>query len=387
MVVDKLPYASCELLSITFWDKWKADETDNRYFVEPDVFMRYYDFDIIVEAKRYNEKQQYWRQMISQIQAYNNQYGDENKQLFYIKLGGLHHLKDEPNYVKDKKNIVICKTDWTRLLDSISTYLEKVKNNANLRSASHIRILEDCVNGFAMHQFYKKKWLSELKLSKDTNHQILKNNLAMEDNKNTLLEIRKAYRLLFDFQDRILDLMGFIGNSYNRKYLGGYPKFSDEVHQKGKGKLSNWAWDWLSMYFYLFHFGTEKVGEDEITFGVFLMADDGYFRARQSNSGLSRTKVDNFAKIEESETKLLFVIGKNYWQREGLFGEDWQKAEFTLGKEGRWPDNQEKDKFMLFKSYDLADFFTQDEAVKQLSDFSKYCSENNVNFKLAERLR
>ena len=206
----------------------------------------------------------------------------------------------------------------------------------------------------------------------------------MDSNKNALYEVRKAYRLLFDFQDRILDLMGFIGNSYNRKYLGGYPKFSDEVHQKGKGKLSNWAWDWLSMYFYLFHFGTEKVSEDEITFGVFLMADDGYFRARQSTKDLGKKEVDNFYEIENSETKLIFVVGKNHWQREGLFGDDWQKTEFTLGKEGRWPDNQETDNFMLFKAYDLAQFFTQDEANKQLRDFAKYCNQNGVSLEFKE---
>lgn len=175
LVADKLPYASGELLSITFWDKWDANETTNSSFVEPDVFMRFHEFDIIIEAKRYNEKQQYWHQMISQIQAYSNEYEDDNKQLFYIKLGGLHHLKDEPDYVKDNKNVIICKTDWTRLLDSISNYLEKVKNNDSLMSASHIRILEDCINGFAIHQFYKKKWLAELKAHSINNHKILKN--------------------------------------------------------------------------------------------------------------------------------------------------------------------------------------------------------------------
>lgn len=167
---DRLPSVSGELVGISFWDKWGAADTGNTNYVEPDVFLQFAEFDIIIEAKRWDLRQQYDKQLKNQIIAYNNEFLDIDKKLYYIKLGGLHSKENEPNYRHIDSEVVICKTDWTRLLDSISEYLGKIKSNDNLVSGSHIRILEDCIHGFALHQYYKKKWLSQLKTSGQINH-------------------------------------------------------------------------------------------------------------------------------------------------------------------------------------------------------------------------
>jgi hypothetical protein len=157
---DKLPIAAGDLLSISFWDKWKAkDNTTNSNFVEPDVFLRFNEFDVIIEAKRHDEKQHSGTQMENEIQAYYNEYNDEGKVLYFIQLGGLHHRNDELDFILNDKTIVICKTNWTKLLEQIVAENNKIKNSGLTILSAYNRILEDSINGFALHQYYKKRWL------------------------------------------------------------------------------------------------------------------------------------------------------------------------------------------------------------------------------------
>lgn len=159
---DKLPIASGNLLSISFWDKWESKDTTNSNFVEPDIFLRFNEFDVIIEAKRFDEKQQSVTQMKNEIQAYYNEFQEDEKALYFIQLGGLHHRNDEPNFPFKNKTIVICKTNWTRLLEEIVNENNKLKEKTSSIEFAYSRILEDSINGFALHQYYKKRWLKNL---------------------------------------------------------------------------------------------------------------------------------------------------------------------------------------------------------------------------------
>ena len=41
--------------SIEFWPHWNAKDSTNANYVEPDVFIRTQNTDVIIEAKRYDE--------------------------------------------------------------------------------------------------------------------------------------------------------------------------------------------------------------------------------------------------------------------------------------------------------------------------------------------
>ncbi|GEC80227.1 hypothetical protein [Flavobacterium aquatile] len=191
---------------------------------------------------------------------------------------------------------------------------------------------------------------------------------------NTLQEVRKAYRLLFDYQTRVLDLIGFIGSSFNYAYNGGYPKFSNASPNNGRGRLNSWAWDWLNMYFYEFNFVTK----DKIAFAVFLVNDTGYFQ-KNKETKISKTKVSAYDSVENSKTKLIFVVGKNTWDGWGV---NWDQENFILESEGQ---KISEDKAMLFKSYLLNDFFDEESAIEKLKDFENYCKKYDVNFKYKEK--
>ncbi|AIY12558.1 hypothetical protein [Cellulophaga baltica] len=185
---------------------------------------------------------------------------------------------------------------------------------------------------------------------------------------NPLLEVRKAYRLLFDYQSRILDLMKFIEQTYNIPFFKGYPKFSG----RGSNNLTNSSWDWLNMYYYAFHYSSElKKPEPKIYLSVFLLNDSGFFQAKVKDKNISKFNLSKYDKPENSKTKLIFAAGKDKWTW-------WEKIKingilFTLQEEGKSEDNH-----MVWKSYDLELFFTENQALIQLQDFSKFCTENDI---------
>jgi hypothetical protein len=191
---------------------------------------------------------------------------------------------------------------------------------------------------------------------------------------NPLLEVRKAYRLLYDYQARILDLMTFIGQSYNLPFQKGYPKFNNG----GKNNLKSSSWNWLEMYYYSFHFNNEaNIAEENLYLSVFLLNDTGYFDKKLDNKDIYRSDVQNFVEAEDSKSKLIFVAGKKDWvwsEKIDMLGTD-----FTTNVKG-----QSENGNMIWKSYDVENFFTEENSLLQLKDFEKHCEANNIPLKLKE---
>jgi hypothetical protein len=163
MYQNKLPKLSGELLSIEYWPKWIATDTVNSRFVEPDVFLRFEDFDLLIEAKRQNLGGQSKTQFKNETQAYFNEYGKDDKLLYFVKLGGLITFSNENS---SDSRIVICKTDWTKLLKEVAELKKELEQSNNYLTEHYIRLLTDCIKGFSIHQFYSIEWLEDLQTTK-----------------------------------------------------------------------------------------------------------------------------------------------------------------------------------------------------------------------------
>ncbi len=161
---DKLPDYCGEIEDILFWEKWNATDTENARFVEPDVFLRFKNFDIIIEAKRYDTFQQSEKQHKDQMQAYINEFESDNKQLYYIQLGGLYDKEDISNKIINNHEIIICKSDWSSMLSQIVKEKENFESITVSYLSPYKRIFEDLIAGFELHQFYKKSWLETLRI-------------------------------------------------------------------------------------------------------------------------------------------------------------------------------------------------------------------------------
>lgn len=173
LIQNKLPGNPGSLHSISFWDKWNSKGTGNSKFVEPDIFLRFENLDIIIEAKRYDYNQQNPDQLGREVISYYNEYGAELKELYFIQIGGLNNLSDEPNFILQDTDFVpaiICKTTWSKILDNVS-YLATKYSNLPTASYSHIvRLLDDIIISFELHQFYKLSWLKEIEYTHFTAH-------------------------------------------------------------------------------------------------------------------------------------------------------------------------------------------------------------------------
>lgn len=159
---QKLPSECGEIEEIVFWDHWDPTDTPNSRHVEPDVFIRTRDFDLIIEAKRYDEKQQGRGQIQNEIQAYLNEYEEGNKKLYFIQLGGLHNLNDEVDEEVAGVRVPILKTDWTKLLYSISSERKVISQINYPQMNAYKRIFDDIILVLEIHGFYNINWLNTL---------------------------------------------------------------------------------------------------------------------------------------------------------------------------------------------------------------------------------
>ena len=158
---DYLPSYCGEILVIQYWAKWNAKETNNKNYVEPDIFMRFKDFDLIIEAKRYDANQQYIGQLENEIKSYLNEYSEDEKTLYLLQVGGLIDTC-EAQYIKSGNiKVMQSKTNWTSLLKNIDS-INKSYLEQNIPSQKPTQLLfEDLVNVFAKHGFHQKMWLKD----------------------------------------------------------------------------------------------------------------------------------------------------------------------------------------------------------------------------------
>jgi len=166
---DQLPSYIGGLNKVIFWENWSAEGTDNTSHIQPDVLMRFEACDVLLEAKRHDENQQSAVQMHDQITAYFTTYGEENKPLYFIQVGGLHSLSNELDNNKNGKTVPICKTNWSRLLNEVVEAQKKLSLEKTSQSSASSRILEDVIKAFSLHQYYKLAWLGNLSKTKINN--------------------------------------------------------------------------------------------------------------------------------------------------------------------------------------------------------------------------
>ena len=132
----------------------------------------------------------------------------------------------------------------------------------------------------------------------------------IEELNNALCDVRKAHRIIHEYQQRMLDLIRVIAAKldFNSCYRGK-KYFSNPLSIKRDGFLriedDMWAWDFI--YSYVFEY---DLGEIELDNGssvgltIVQYSDTGCFDVDDSN----RQQTNTFALEEESSTKLLFII-------------------------------------------------------------------------------
>ncbi|QJP34346.1 hypothetical protein F0365_08015 [Nonlabens sp. Ci31] len=204
-----------------------------------------------------------------------------------------------------------------------------------------------------------------------------------------LKDVRSSYRLLYQFQKRILDIVDYSNKFYGRQCHAGWSKFSNATPKAKKVTLGLWSWDWLNLYMYNFTSDYLSISEDQYNFSIFLVSDTGYFltnrqelfneketsQRKGKSNHTTKTDIENFASVELSESKLIFIAGKNLWECEEVFNDNFNNPKLVLEAHGKYEKGEGK---MIFKSYNISQFENEKATKKNLNDFKDYCDHEGV---------
>ena len=162
---DNLPIVAGRIEGYEFWPHWDPTGTTNNTFVEPDVFIRFQSFDVIIEAKYGERSGQYSQQWENEIIAYRNEYGDD-KPVYFIAVGGNAEKASEK--VSIAEDVMASKCTWLSLLIEITKLREGYVGLPMVGShvSSIIRLLNLIELAFNIHGVYNIHWFDEIKTSK-----------------------------------------------------------------------------------------------------------------------------------------------------------------------------------------------------------------------------
>ncbi len=193
--------------------------------------------------------------------------------------------------------------------------------------------------------------------------------LAKNELEDIFVDVRKAYRLLYFYQRRIMDTADFVANLLSMHIVSGYSLYSSNPPRNGSSlNIDRWSWDWLNMYSYEFYLGHEIVDGNKYELAIAFNADSGF---DDSDEDVTAIDVERFPPPEECVTKVYLYMGKNTWKPED-FELSWKKSE---------NDEYEKvdgDKVFISKRYDLSDFADETSIRKNISSFKKLVKAHSI---------
>lgn len=154
----------------SFWPKWNPNskyETGNCNYVEPDVFFRFANIDVIVEAMYSDNRGQYREEWEREFKAYLNEFESDKKKVVLLAVGGNPTFEQEPDLIVGRHKCPIVKYSWVSLLNSVLSYeKEKLLSIEDEIQSSMKRVVRNVELGFqniGIHKYNKKVKLQGLR--------------------------------------------------------------------------------------------------------------------------------------------------------------------------------------------------------------------------------
>lgn len=187
-----------------------------------------------------------------------------------------------------------------------------------------------------------------------------------------LKDVRSSYRLLYQYQKRVMDLVTFIGNYWGFQFDSGESIFSGPpATWKRIDPGRHWAWDFLLLYNYNFVFSAKTYGRwTNLRLMINITSDTGYY----DNSNPTKTRVQDFAPVEDSRTQLHIIL-----KTQGIAWNSYMDKQYTaLSESDSFFEITEEDKVILGKKYDLRRFLDEEKTMEVLKDFEDFCKTNKI---------
>lgn len=132
----------------------------------------------------------------------------------------------------------------------------------------------------------------------------------------TLCDVRNAYRLLKEYQERMLGIVSYIKERYTMPEFAGIKHFGDTIHSKKSSyaKLNitkeMWAWDFLYSYEFEYYLGQNSLVRDGVNMkyaiSMLQVSDTGFYESQIPTKDMEQ--IESFKDSEKSSSLLIFVF-------------------------------------------------------------------------------
>lgn len=198
-----------------------------------------------------------------------------------------------------------------------------------------------------------------------------------------LCNVRKAHRLLHDYQTRMLDLAYYIKTKLGMPGFEGKKHFSDPISAQSKKNIwrDMWAWDFLYSYVYEYYLGYRSIHNIKYAVSLIQYSDTGYFDSIVGD----RNEPRSFASEEDAISKLLIFIEEIKQDAVWGWGNGHSLASFILDKRygcsGHDADcitlDNGRGKQVIY-SIPLRNMSNEESVLKELQKFVDYCNKKGL---------
>lgn len=208
--------------------------------------------------------------------------------------------------------------------------------------------------------------------------------LTKKEFNDALINLRKAHRLIFAYQDKMLDLVHFIGHQLGFTSLLGNKFFSEPIRAKRNGYLDvvngMWAWDFLYSYVFEYYLGEILLdNEDKCALSIIQYADTGFYDIEDLTD---KKNIDNFELAENSDSKLLFIFElKSKKAKEWIWDIGYlvEKKEYAFRNHTKTIIDNKKGNVQLLCSFSMDNFLNEKSTLNAINQFAEFCEkEANV---------
>lgn len=212
---------------------------------------------------------------------------------------------------------------------------------------------------------------------------------ATTDNlSKALLDVRRAHRILYAYQRRMLDLVHFIQSKLDMREFRGFKHFSNPIHGRSKGHSrlkiwhDMWAWDYLYSYLFEYYLGEKEADDKQHNYKLSLIqySDTGYF----DQEGAEKCRISGFGSEEESSSKLLFFLEYKSKDSEWVWKDGSYMERIVLDKKvGSKEHTKEVQGIAGVKqilcSFPSERFINMEATLEVLREFRSYCKEQGIH--------
>ena len=210
-----------------------------------------------------------------------------------------------------------------------------------------------------------------------------------ENLSNALLDVRRAHRILYAYQRRMLDLVHFIQSKLDMREFRGIKHFSKPIYGRSIGHTplniwpTMWAWDYLYSYLFEYYLGEKAAGDKLHNYKLSLIqySDTGYF----DQDGQKRGRISEFGSEEESSSKLLFFLEYKSKDSEWVWKDGSYMERIVLDKKVGSKEHKKEVRYtstgvkQILCSFPLERFINMEATLEVLREFRSYCQEQDIH--------